>query len=38
MIEETMLHIIIFLLTAWILTTIIAFALIIALALVMSKQ
>ena len=38
MIEETLVHIIILLLTAWIITTIIAFALIIALALVMSKQ
>jgi len=37
MIEETMLHIIIFLLTAWITTTIIAFALIIALAIIISK-
>lgn len=38
MIEQTMIHIIILLCTAWILTTILAFALIIALALVMSKQ
>lgn len=38
MIEETMLHIIVLLLSAWIITTIIAFALIIALAIVISKQ
>ena len=38
MIEETMLHIIILLFTSWIITTIIAFALIIALALILSKQ
>ena len=38
MIEQTMLHIIILLLTAWIITTIIAFALIIALAIVISKK
>ena len=37
MIEQTMLHIIILLLTAWIITTIIAFALIIALAMIISK-
>ncbi len=37
MIEETMLHIIILLLTAWIITTIIAVALIIALSIVISK-
>ena len=36
-IEQTMLHIIILLLTAWIITTIIAFALIIALAMIISK-
>lgn len=38
MIEQTMIHIIILLTTAWIITTIIAFALIIALAIVISKQ
>ena len=38
MIEQTMLHIITLLLTAWIITTIIAFALIIALAVIVSKQ
>ena len=37
MIEETILHIIILLSTAWVTTTIIAFALIIALAIVISK-
>lgn len=37
MIEETMIHIIILLATAWFITTIIAFALIIALAIVISK-
>lgn len=37
MIEQTMLHIIILLFTAWIITAIIAFALIIALAIVISK-
>ena len=38
MIEETLIHILVLLLTAWIITTIIAFALIIVLAIVMSKQ
>jgi len=38
MIEETLIHIVILLLTAWIITTIIAFALIIDLAIVISKQ
>ena len=38
MIEQTMLHIIKLLFTALIITTIIAFALIIALAIVISKQ
>lgn len=37
MVENAMLHIVILLFTAWITTTIIAFALIMALALVMSK-
>ena len=38
MIEETLIHILILLFTAWIITTIVAFALIIALAVVVSKQ
>ena len=38
MIEKTMLHIIIILTTAWTITAIIAFTVIIALAIVMSKQ
>lgn len=38
MIEQTMIHIIILLTTAWTITSIIAFALIIALAIVISKQ
>jgi hypothetical protein len=38
MIEQTMLHIIILLFIAWTITTIIAFALIIALSIVISKQ
>ena len=38
MIEQSLLHIIILLLSAWIMTTIIAFALIIVLAIVISKQ
>ncbi len=38
MIEEVLLHIIMLLATAWIITTIIAFALAIVLAIAMSKQ
>ena len=38
MIEETMIHIIILLTTSWIITAIIAFALIIVLAVIISKQ
>ena len=38
MIEQTLLHIIFLLTIAWIITTIIAFTLIIVLAIVMSKQ
>lgn len=37
MIEQTMLHIIVLLFVAWIITTIIAFALIIVLSIIISK-